>query len=143
MMQQLGFSFRMLLKQPGFSLIAALPLALGIGATSAVFSLIQAVLLTPPPYQKPEQLMLIPTARTDGQKMDSPRGWAAQQWMEWSKEARSFQGIAGYGWTFNFLIRNDGSQSMQGMEVTKDYFRVMGLRPAPGRGSQDSVFTLA
>ena len=140
MLQELRFAFRMLLKQPGFSLIAALTLALGIGATSAVFSLIQAVLLTPPPYQKPEQLMLVPTVRADGQKMDSPRGWAAQQWMEWQKEAKSFDGIAGYGWTFNFLIRNDGSQSMQGMEVSKDYFRVMGLKTAAGRGFGDSDF---
>ena len=140
MVRELRFAIRMLLKQPGFSLIAALTLALGIGATSAVFSLIQGVLLTPPPYQKPEQLMLVPTARTDGQKMDSPRGWAAQQWMEWQKEAKSFQGIAAYDWTFNFLIRNDGSQSMQGMEVTKDYFQVMGLKPAAGRGFEDSDF---
>jgi putative ABC transport system permease protein len=140
LLRELRFAFRMLLKQPGFSLIAALTLALGIGATSAVFSLIQAVLLTPPPYQKPEQLVLIPTARTDGQKMDSPRGWAAQQWMEWQKEGTSFQGIAAYGWDFNFLIRNDGSQSMQGMDVTKDYFRVMGLRAVAGRGFEDSDF---
>jgi len=140
MLQELRFAFRMLLKQPGFSLVAALTLALGIGATSAVFSLIQAVLLTPPPYQKPEQLVLIPTARIDGQKMDSPRGWAAQQWMDWQKEATSFQGVAGYDWTFNFLIRNDGSQSMQGIYVTKDYFRVMGLTPAAGRSFQESDF---
>ena len=140
MLRELRFAFRMLLKQPGFSLIAGLTLALGIGATSAVFSLIQAVLLTPPPYQKPEQLVLIPTARTDGQKMDSPRGWAAQQWMEWQREGKSFDGIAAYGWDFNFLIRNDGSQSMQGMDVTKDYFRVMGLKAAVGRGFEDSDF---
>jgi putative ABC transport system permease protein len=132
MLRELRFAIRLLLKQPGFSLIAALTLGLGIGATSAVFSLIQGVLLTPPPYQKPEQLVLIPTVRTDGQKMDSPRGWAAQQWMEWQKEAKSFEGIAAYDWTFNFLIRNDGSQSMQGMDVTKNYFQVMGLRPVAG-----------
>jgi len=120
MLRELRFAIRMLLKQPGFSLIAAFTLALGIGATSAVFSLIQGVLLTPPPYQKPEQLMLVSTARTDGQQMDSPRGWAAQQWMEWQKQAKSFDGIAAYDWTFNFLVRNDGSQSMQGMDVTKD-----------------------
>lgn len=140
MIRELRFAIRMLLKQPGFSLIAALTLALGIGATSAVFSLIQGVLLTPPPYQKPEQLVLIPTVRTDGQKIDSPRGWAAQQWMDWQKDAKSFQGIAAYNWTFDFLIRNDGSQSMQGMDVTKDYFRVMGLRPMAGRGFEDSDF---
>jgi putative ABC transport system permease protein len=139
-MRDLQFAIRMLRKQPGFSLIAALTLALGIGATAAVFSLIQGVLLTPPPYEKPDQLMLIPAKRVDGQKMDSPRGWAAQQWMDWQKEGTSFQGIAGYFWNFNFLIRNDGSQSMQGMGVSRDYFRVMGLKPAMGRGFADSDF---
>jgi putative ABC transport system permease protein len=136
----LRYGLRMLWKSPAFTVIAALTLALGIGATSAVFSLIQGVLLTPPPYEKPQQLMLIQTVRTDGKKLDSPRGWAAQQWMEWGKEATSFQGIAGYGWTFNFLIRNDGSQSMQGMEVSQDYFRLMGLKTALGHSFDDSDF---
>ncbi|MFC5865202.1 ABC transporter permease [Acidicapsa dinghuensis] len=140
-MQDLRFAVRMLRKQPGFSVIAALTLALGIGATAAVFSLIQGVLLTPPPYEKPDQLMLIPAKRVDGKKMDSPRDWAAQQWLEWQKDGKSFQGIAAYLWTFNFLIRDDGSQSMQGMFVTKDYPRVMGLKPMMGRGFQDSDFS--
>lgn len=142
MLRDLRFAVRMLLKQPGFSLIAILTLALGIGATSAVFSLIQGVLLTPPPYQKPEQLMLIPAARADGQKMDSPRGWAAQQWTEWQKEAKTLDGIAAYAWTFNFLIRGDGSQSLQGMFVTKDYMPVMGVKTIAGRGFEDSDFSL-
>ena len=140
MLRELRFAIRMLLKQPGFSLIAALTLALGIGATAAVFSLIHGVLLTPPPYEKPQQLVLIPAARVDGQKMDSPRGWSAQQWMDWQKETTSFQGVAGYSWTFNFLIRNDGSQSMQGMNVSRDYLQVMGLKPMAGRGFDDSDF---
>lgn len=142
MLRELRFAVRMLLKQPGFSQIAILTLALGIGATSAVFSLIQGVLLTPPPYKKPQQLVLLPAARTDGQKMDSPRGWAAQQWMEWQKEAKSFDGIGAYDWTFNFLIRNDGSQSMQGMWVTSDYLPVMGLKAVAGRVFEDSDFSL-
>lgn len=139
-MPELRFAIRMLWKQPGFSLIAALTLALGIGATSAVFSLIQGVLLTPPPYENPQQLVLIPSARIDGKRMESPRGWAAEQWLEWNKEATSFNGIAAYDWTFNFLIRNDGSQSMQGMVVTKNYLPVMGLKPAVGRGFEDADF---
>src|SRR5207247_492337 len=108
MLRDMRFAIRMLLKQPAFSSIAVLTLALGIGATSAVFSLIQGVLLTPPPYRQPQQLVLVLAARTDGQPMDNPRGWAAQQWTEWQKEAKSFQGFAGYNWTFNFLVRNAG-----------------------------------
>ncbi len=140
MLRDVRFGLRILLKQPSFSLIAMLTLALGIGATSAVLSLIQGVLLTPPPYQRPQELVLVTTARTDGQRMDSPRGWPAQQWMEWQKQAKSFQGIAAYDWTFNFLIRTDGSQSMQGMWVTDDYLPVMGLKAVVGRGFEPSDF---
>src|SRR5262252_4591821 len=140
MLRDVRFGLRMLGKQLSFSLIAVLTLALGIGATSAVFSLIQGVLLTPPPYREPRQLMLAPPARTDGQKMESRRGWPAEQWLEWQKGARSFAGIAAYDWTFNFLVRNDGSQSMQGMWVTKDYLPVMGLKTVAGRGFEPADF---
>jgi putative ABC transport system permease protein len=140
MKRDLRFAIRMLLKQPGFSLIAVLTLALGIGVTSAVFSLIQGVLLTPPPYKKPQQLVLVQSARTDGQKAENPRGWPAEQWLEWQKQAKSFSGIAGYFWRFNFLIRNDGSQSIQGMAVSKDYLQIMGLHPVVGRGFAEQDF---
>jgi putative ABC transport system permease protein len=136
----LRYGFRMLRKSPAFTVISALTLALGIGATSAVFSLIEGVLLTPPPYQRPQQLMLIQSARTDGQKMDSPRAWPAQQWIEWNENMKSFQGMAAYGWTFNFLIRNDGSQSMQGMNVSKGYLGLLGLKTVLGHGFDDSDF---
>jgi putative ABC transport system permease protein len=141
-MQNVRFALRMMKKSPGFTAVAALTLALGIGATSAVFSLIQGVLLTPPPYEKPEQLVLATAVRTDGQKMENDRGWAAQQWIDWSKNATSFQGAAGYGWTFNFLVRNDGSQSMQGMRISRDYMKLMGLKTAVGRGLDGSDFSL-
>src|SRR5258706_9429509 len=133
MFQDLRFGVRMLLKQPGFTLIAVLTLALGIGATSAVLSLIQGVLLTPPPYRQPRQLVLIPSARTDGQQMTRPRAWPAAQWLEWQKEAKSFESIAAYAWSFGFLIRSDGSESIRGMVVTREYFRAVGLQPVLGR----------
>jgi len=123
----------MLLKQPGFTLIAVLTLALGIGATSAVFSLIQGVLLTPPPYRQPDRLVLIPAVRTDRQPMAHAAGWSAAQWMEWQRQAKSIESLAAYGWTFNFLVQSDGSESIEGMWVTSDYFRVLGLQPALGR----------
>lgn len=130
MIRELRFGMRMLLKQPAFSLIAILTLALGIGSTSAVFSLIQGVLLTPPPYRQPERLVLIPTARADGQPMTSAQGWPAAQWLDWQKESKTLESIAAYDWSFNFLVLPEGSQSMEGMYVTRDYFSVVGLPPA-------------
>jgi len=133
MLKDLQFGFRMLLRQPGFTVVAVLTLALGIGATSAVFSLIHGVLLTPPPYRAPERLVLIPPARPDGRAEEHTRGWAAAHWMDWQAQAKSFDAIAAYGWTFNFLVRNDGSQSIEGMWVTPDYFRALGIHPLIGR----------
>lgn len=138
MLQELRLGARSLVKQPGFSLIAALTLAIGIGATSAVFSLIQGVLLTPPPYDHPERLVLISAARSDGQPIARPPGWPAAQWLEWQKEAKSLEAIAGYGWTFNFVVSTDGSESLEGMAVTSDYFRVTGLKPILGRVFENS-----
>ena len=138
MLQDFRFGLRMLGKQPGFTALAVLTLALGIGSTAAVFSLIEGVLLTSPPYKDPQQLALIQSVRTEGQSSTGVRRWPAQQWMEWQKEASSFEGIAAYGWTFNFLVSEEGSESLEGMVVTRDYFRVLGVQPVLGRTFLDS-----
>lgn len=141
MFRDLRFAARMLLKESGFTTIAVFTLALGIGATAAVFSLIHGVLLTPPPYREPERLVLIPTARTDGQPQAQQRAWPAAQWLEWQKDAKAFESIAGYAWTFNFLVLPDGSESIEGMVVSKDFFRVLGLQPILGHAFLESETT--
>src|ERR1043166_2110385 len=113
MLRDLRLAVRMLLNQPGFTAINVLTLALGIGATAAVFSLIQGVLLTPPPYRQPDRLVLIPSVRTNGQQKSQPRSWPAAQWQEWQKEAKSFEAVAAYAWSFNFLILPEGSESIE------------------------------
>jgi putative ABC transport system permease protein len=133
MFEDLRFGLRMLLKQPGFTCIAVLTLALGVGATAAVFSLIQGVLLTPPPYREPRQLVLIPRARLDGRQIAHAEGWPAAQWTEWQTQTKSFEAIGAYAWSFNFLILSDGSESLEGMAVTREYFRALGLEPMLGR----------
>lgn len=133
LLKNLRFGIRMLIRQPGFTLIAVLTLALGIGATSAVFSLIQGVLLTPPPYREPSRLVLIQDVRNDGHPDEHSPGWAAAQWMDWQAQAKSLESVAAYGWGFNFLIRSDGSESIEGMRVTPDYFRALGVHPLIGR----------
>jgi len=69
--REFRYAIRTLGRAPGFTTVAMLTLAIGIGATAAVFSLIQGVLLTPPPYKDPEQLVLISSDRTDGQQQES------------------------------------------------------------------------
>ena len=131
MLQELRFGVRMLLKQPGFSLIAVLTLALGIGATSAVFSLIQGVLLTPPPYRQPQELAPIPSARADGQKLTTRR--VARPAMDGMAEGGEVFRRHPATWDLQFSRPLEGSESIEGMVVTKDYFHVTGLEPVLGR----------
>jgi predicted permease len=130
-MNDLRFAFRQLTKNPGFTALAVLTFAIGIGATSAVFGLIQGVLLSPPPYVRPERIVLVSSQRTDGQPYNAE--CKVGQWMEWRQATKSFEGLESYGWTFNFLILPEGSESIEGMWVTKNYFNVLGLKPVLGR----------
>ena len=130
MLQDLRYGVRTLLKQPGFTSIAVLTLGLGIGATAAVLSLIEGVLLTRPPYADPDRLVLIQSVRGEAER---PSGTPAATWFAWQQEATSIEAVAGYAWTFNFLVSDHGSDSLEGMAVTPDYFRVVGLTPVLGR----------
>src|SRR5207245_2670995 len=62
-----------------------------------------------------------------------PTAWAAAQWLDWQQRAASFDSIGAYTWSFNFLVRDQGSQSIEGMYATADYFRVVGMQPILGR----------
>src|SRR6266516_3408742 len=129
--KDIRFGARILRRNPGFTIIAALTLALGIGATASVFSLIQGVLLAPPAYPKPEQLVLVSPARLDGRPF--AQGCSAAQWLEWQRDCKSFEAMAGYWWGFQFLILSDGSESVRCMPLTPDYFKVMRIKPLLGR----------
>ncbi|MEM6793549.1 MAG: ADOP family duplicated permease, partial [Acidobacteriota bacterium] len=125
----------MLSRRPGFTALAVLTLALGIGSTTAVFSLIEGVLLTPPPYADPERLVLVQPARPDGGgEVDRPApDWAQAQWEGWQEELTTLESIAAYSWTFGYLVSDEGSASLEGMAVSEGYFEVTGLKPILGR----------
>jgi len=135
-MTDIRFAFRQVLRSPRYAFLAVLTLAIGIGVTSAVFGLIQGVILSPPPYTQPERLVLISPQRTDGQPYHGE--CTVGQLSEWRQSARNFDGWASYSWTFNFLVLPQGSESVEGMVVTKDYFKVLGLRPELGREFADA-----
>ena len=129
-MDDVRYAFRQLRTHPAFAAVAVATLAVGIGSASAMFGLIQGVLLSPPPYAEPDRLVLVSPARVDGQPFD--RGSTVGQWLAW-RTARSLERPALYRWTFNFLVRGDGSRSLGGMVVTRDFFDVVGVRPLMGR----------
>ena len=65
------------------------------------------------------------------------RRWSAAQWTEWQRDSKAFESFAGYLWSFNFMVLDEGSESLEGMFVSKDYFRVVGLDPLLGRTFSD------
>jgi len=135
MLDDVRFALRQLRKNPGFSVIAIATLGLGIGAAAGIFGLIQSVLLSPPPYAHPDRLVLIAPARADGVAFD--QGATIGEWLAW-RRATTFDPPALYRWTFNFLVRDDGSESLGGMIVTRNYFRVLGVHPMLGREFTDT-----
>lgn len=126
----LRLAARSLAKQPAFSALAILTLALGIGATSSMFSLMHGVLLSPTPYPDSGEVALISRARLDGQQIGN--NVTVGHWLELQK-LPSLAAVAGYDWTFGFLVSADRSDSVQGMIVTPEYFAVTGLNPILGR----------
>src|SRR5262249_11384992 len=84
--QDLRFGARMLMKQPGFTLIAVLSLALGIGPNTAIFSIVYATLLAPTPYPNPDQLVIVWS-----QARGSRDNTAPADYLEWKEQATSFQ----------------------------------------------------
>jgi len=129
-LSDLRFALRTLIRKPALTVIAVLTFTLGIGLTSAVLALVGGVLLTPPPYPNAERLVCVSCA-TEGQRDDGRCPTAG--WVAWRNEARSFEAIAAYWWTFDYLVRQDGSQFLEGMDVTTSYFDLIGVKPLLGR----------
>src|SRR5262245_5640369 len=114
-LQDLRYGARMLLKQPGFTLIAALTLALGIGANTAIFSVINALILNPPRIAEAERVAAV--WRTE--KGNRSEGYVSYlDLQDWSAQNRSFEAIAGYKPNGFILLHDEEAERLQGMRVT-------------------------
>src|SRR5215470_9428774 len=129
--QDLRFGVRMLIKQPGFTLVAVVTLALGIGANTAIFSVTNAVLLRALPYPEPERLVRFC-------EINPGRGWldfhvSAPNFTEWRKQQSCCEQLAAYEFnTFNFTGSGEPERA-SALRVTADFFSVLGVAPAQGR----------
>jgi putative ABC transport system permease protein len=130
--QDLRYGARMLSKQPGFTLIAALTLSLGIGANTAIFSVVNAVLLRPLPYPDPARLMQIGQSGTGGD--DGSVG--EPKFIFWRDQNQTFEAMALYqtiGSGVNLASGND-AEYVSALKVSLDFFRALGVAPSLGRG---------
>jgi putative ABC transport system permease protein len=129
MMADLRYALRMLAKSPAFSLIAILTLGLAIGANSAIFSVVNAVLLRPLPYPHSEQLVRV--FGTQPQLAIAPTSPA--NFLEWKEENQVFERIGTYvGQGFN-LLGGDKPERVIGARVSVDLLPLLGVQPALGR----------
>jgi putative ABC transport system permease protein len=127
--QDLRYGARMLAKKPGFTLIAVLTLALGIGANTAIFSVVNAVLLRPLPYPNSERLVMMSLNDNGGPAGNT--GYATfVDWRERSKSFAQMSLIRSWGGT---LTGQGDPEMINGMRVSASYFRMLGVSPALGR----------
>ncbi|MPY87594.1 MAG: FtsX-like permease family protein [Luteitalea sp.] len=142
--QDVRYALRQLRRSPGFAAVVVATLALGIGGTTAVFSVVQAVLLAPLPYEEPGQLV-----RLYLQEPDDPStraSFSGPQLMALRDEAASFEDVAGlytYSETGLDLVEDGQAERLRVLEVTSDYFRTLRSGPlrGPGFDRDDEVGT--
>jgi putative ABC transport system permease protein len=128
--QDLRFGARMLLKQPGFSLIAVLTLALGIGANTALFSIVNAVLLRPFPYQAPERLMILRENISGG--VNSTVSYP--NFADWRAQNTAFAAIAAVRQNESFNLTGTGEpERLQGQLVSAEFLTTLGIKLLVGR----------
>src|SRR5947199_9732698 len=125
-MNDLKFAFRQLLKNPGFTAVAVLTLALGIGANTAVFSVINATLLRPFPYENPERLIILQERNAGGGLQDA----SYLNYADWRSQSASFESMAAQREGESFNLSGLGEpERLQGQIVSSNFFQTLGIRP--------------
>jgi putative ABC transport system permease protein len=129
--QDLGFAVRLLRREPGFTTVAVLVLALGIGANTAIFSIVDAVLWRPLPFPNPATILSLAEQRPREGQLHGPVSPA--DFYDWRREATSFSDMAAYGDVALNLTGAADPQRIHGTRVTNGFLRILGMTPALGR----------
>jgi predicted permease len=127
--QDLRYGSRTLARNPGFTAVAVIALALGIGANTAIFSVVNGVLLQPLPYRDPDHLMRLSETSPDFGTMSV----ACPNFVDWRDQNRSFTGLASFRWEDYDVTGGERPEHLSGKMVSADFFRVLGIRPVLGR----------
>jgi predicted permease len=129
LLNDVRFGIRSLLKRPGFTAIAVITLALGIGANTAIFSVVNAVMLRPLPYKDPDRVVsLWESVPTHGQWRVTPANF-----LDWKKQNTVFENVAAFGASTMTLTGIGEPEQILGTRASEGYFEVLGVEPTLGR----------
>ncbi|MFN2542765.1 MAG: ABC transporter permease [Chthoniobacterales bacterium] len=133
-MNDFRFALRMLTKAPGFTVVAVFTLALGIGANTAIFSVVNAVLLKPLPFPAPQELVAFGMSDTRQKDRTELNSLSYPDFFDFREQNRSFSSVALHR-TRPFALTNEaGASSLAGTKVSAEFFDVLGVQPFLGRG---------
>lgn len=131
LLQDIRYGLRLLWRAPGVTAAVVLVLALGIGANSAIFSVVNSLLLRPLPFRDPDSLVQVMNyERSSGQ--DRPVV-SAQMYMDWKTQTTSFTDLAAFSFLYFNLTGDGKAERLQGLRVSASYFSLLGVSPALGR----------
>ena len=129
--KDISYGLRSLLKHPTFTAIAIVTLALGIGANTAIFTVVNAVVLRPLPYQDPERLAMVWTTKDVNQE----QAFSFADYNDLKSQAKSFSALGGASPLWNFILTGDAEpEPIQGMYVSANMFDLLRVAPEKGRG---------
>src|SRR5262252_40602 len=129
--QDLRYAVRMMIRNPGFTLAAILTPGLGIGANTAIFSVVNGVLLRPLPLPRPERLMTAWMERYDGKGGENP--FSEADYLDWKEQSRSFAHLAAFTDTTSVLTGQGSPQRLHVAAVTREFFDALEVPPLLGR----------
>jgi putative ABC transport system permease protein len=131
-MQDIRYAGRVLFRAPGFTAAAVMVLALGIGANSAIFSVIDAAQLRPLPFLQPGELVVL-WEKPPGKGLRRVNRVSTLNFLDWHDQNRVFTGLAAVSGASVTLTARDGAELIAGQAVTREFFSVLGVRPIAGR----------
>ncbi len=133
--QDLRYGLRMLFKSPGFTVVAVLALALGIGANTAIFSVVNAMLLRPLPYADPDRLVVLWETNPNlaSTYLRTHNEASPANFIDWREQQTVFEDIAAYRWNDYNLTGGDAPEQLTGNPVTTNMFDVLRVQPLIGR----------
>src|SRR6266498_3918774 len=130
--QDLRYGARMLVKKPGFTLIAVITLALGIGANTAIFSVINALLLNPLPFPELDRVVAVWEKGLEVERTET----TVANYLDWRAQNRSFEHLAIYRWWAVNMTGIEPPERVTGFLVSPNFLDALGVKPALGRGFQ-------